>query len=516
MRVSQLFGPCHARIAPSLRTQEISLSQVITDSRKVSPDSLYFAIRGTKVDGHSFVDDLLRTGVLACVVERDFEGEDPRLIRVDDPREAYGWAMSRLNGDPSQSLKVVGVTGTSGKTTTTYLIEKILQTAGHRVGVIGTVNFRIGEKILPSTHTTPGSAELQALLSEMKAEGCTAIVMEVSSHALKQHRTAGISFDSVVFTNLSPEHLDFHPDMDDYFQSKRKLFTLYPEQAKLAHKDCRCVINADDAYGKKLLLDHDPSELWSYGLDESNVRLSGKRLKLDGQGISGEVLWSEGPAIEIKTHLIARFNAYNLLAAVGAGLSLGVRPAEITQALSSFSQVPGRLERVENELGLTLLVDYAHKPDALEKVLRTLQEVRQGSQRIVTVVGCGGDRDRTKRPVMGRLSAELSDLAVITSDNPRTEDPERIIREVIAGVPEGLSERVRVESDRKKAIGLAVSLASPGDIILIAGKGHEDYQILADPQAPGGTRKIHFDDREVAQEASRERAQKNAKGIPQA
>ena len=208
MRVSQLFGPCHARIAPSLRTQEISLSQVITDSRKVSPDSLYFAIRGTKVDGHSFVDDLLRTGVLACVVERDFEGEDPRLIRVDDPREAYGWAMSRLNGDPSQSLKVVGVTGTSGKTTTTYLIEKILQTAGHRVGVIGTVNFRIGEKILPSTHTTPGSAELQALLSEMKAEGCTAIVMEVSSHALKQHRTAGISFDSVVFTNsVSYTHL---------------------------------------------------------------------------------------------------------------------------------------------------------------------------------------------------------------------------------------------------------------------------------------------------------------------
>jgi UDP-N-acetylmuramoyl-L-alanyl-D-glutamate--2,6-diaminopimelate ligase len=497
--LGQLFGPLVVEMPDSLSQQWVQCSQLITDSRKAGPGSVFFAIRGSKIDGHSYVSALIDQGVAACVVETDFKcasrEQGARLIRVRDTREALGWAMAHAHGNPSHAMKIVGVTGTSGKTTTTYLVEHMLRAAGHKVGVIGTVNFRVGDDVLPSTHTTPGSPELQELLSTMKAKGCTAVVMEVSSHALKQHRTAGIAFDVVVFTNLSREHLDFHLDMEDYFQSKRLLFSVYPLQAKTAGKTCTAVVNSDDEYGRRLLSELRPllgtDSVRSYSMDHTSADLCGLNLKLGMDGITGQMQSKQGDAILVRANLFARFNAYNLIAAAEACRVLGVSSPQISSAIATFGSVPGRLERVSNDLGIVVLVDYAHKPDALEKVLKTLGELRQPGQKIVTVVGCGGDRDRTKRPVMGRLAAELSDWAVITSDNPRTEDPAAIIQEIVSGIPEKLSSRSRIEQDRARAIDLAIGLARRGDLVLIAGKGHEDYQIL-------GTTQIHFDDREVA------------------
>lgn len=514
IRIPQLFGPVQAQISASLRTQEVAPEQLTADSRTAKADSIFFAIRGTTHDGHTHVDGLLRSGILACVVEKDFEGTDPRLIRVQDTREAMGWAMSRLHGDPSRSMMMIGITGTSGKTTTTYLVESILQAAGHRVGVIGTVNFRIGSEIIPSTHTTPGAPELQALLARMKQSGCTAVVMEVSSHALKQHRTSGITFDGVVFNNLSPEHLDFHLDMEDYYQSKKLLFSVYPRHSEHAQKRCVSAINLDDDYGNRLLseLRAGFGEFLGFGMGGGSD-VSGSGLTLGMDGIRGRIQWKDGVSIEVASSLIARFNAYNILAAASVCRAVGIDPQKISEGISRLPGVPGRLEQVLNELGATLLVDYAHKPDALEKVLKTLIELRKPGQRIISVVGCGGDRDRSKRPVMGRLAEQLSDLAIITSDNPRTEDPSGIIQEILAGVaPASVGSRVRVEPDRALAIELAVNEAAPGDMVLIAGKGHEDYQIIADRNSPGGTRKIHFDDREEAARAARQRGSGGAGG----
>ncbi len=485
-----------------------SASSVVQDSRQVRPGSIFFAIRGSSSDGHDRVPAVLNAGASACVVDGDYrlpEGSDEkwqgRLIHVADTREAFGWACSAFHGNPSHSMLMVGVTGTSGKTTTTYILESILRAAGHRVGVIGTVNFRIGDRVLPSTHTTPGSDELQKLLGEMKHEGCTAVVMEVSSHALKQHRTKGIAFDAMVFTNLSPEHLDYHPTMQDYFESKMLLFTAYAEDARRAEKNPRLVVNADDEYGRTLAGALGP-DAWSFSLrSDSMARIRAEKLVLDLSGISASVVMDGTNALSFRTALVARFNAQNSLAAAGAALALGVPAAAIEAGLLALQGVPGRLEKVPNSVGLNILVDYAHKPDALEKVLHTLRDLRRPGQRILTVVGCGGDRDRTKRPVMGRLAEALSDVAIITSDNPRTENPARIMEEILAGVSD--RDRVIVQVDRREAIFEAVRTARSGDLVLIAGKGHEDYQIIADSAAPGGTRKVHFDDREVAAEACR-------------
>jgi UDP-N-acetylmuramoyl-L-alanyl-D-glutamate--2,6-diaminopimelate ligase len=486
-----------------------SASAVIQDSRQARAGAIFFAIRGTASDGHEHVPAVLKAGASACVVATDYRipggldaSIESRLVRVPDTREAFAWACSAFHGHPSRSLLMVGVTGTSGKTTTTYLIESILRAAGHRVGVIGTVNFRIGDRILPSTHTTPGSDELQKLLAEMKQEGCTAVVMEVSSHALKQHRTKGIAFDAMVFTNLSREHLDYHPDMQDYFESKKLLFTHYAQDSREACKSPKLVVNADDQYGSRLAKELG-SEAWSFSLGhDPAARVLAQDLALEMEGTTASVLLQGTDALVLRTPLVARFNAQNALAAAAAALSLGVSPRQIEVGLLSLEGVPGRLEKVPNAAGLNILVDYAHKPDALEKVLHTLRDLRRPGQRILTVVGCGGDRDRTKRPVMGRLAETLSDLAIVTSDNPRTENPESIIEEILAGISDRT--RVIVRADRREAIHEAVRTARPGDLILIAGKGHEDYQIIADPAARGGTRKIHFDDREVAAEACAE------------
>lgn len=485
------------------RALGLSVSLVTSDSRQVRPGAVFVAIRGASQDGHQFISSVQEQGAAAIVGEAPvpFDLRIPYL-RVPDARQALALLAANFHGRPSESMLVLGVTGTSGKTTTTYLIESILQAAGRKVGVIGTVNFRYGGKIFDSTHTTPGSVELQHLLAQMRAAGCDSVVMEVSSHALKQHRTSFIAFDGVVFTNLSPEHLDFHPDMEDYFRAKRLLFTDMVEFALSRGKQPFGAINGNDPYGKRLiqeLLSHPyPGFRWSDFL--------GAELTIDLNGIRGRV--PDLGNLELRSELTGRFNAENVLGAVAVTRGLGIAPAAIVSGVSALQLVPGRLERVPNDQGIHVLVDYAHKPDALEKVLRTLSEVR-GSNRLITVFGCGGDRDRKKRPVMGRISVEISDHVVVTSDNPRTEDPDSIIREILKGIlvdasdPEFSKPRAKyeVEPDRKKAIALAISKAQGGDIVLIAGKGHEDYQIIADPGSPGGTRKIHFDDREVAAEA---------------
>lgn len=471
---------------------EAEVAGVTADSREIKKGMIFVATRGESQDGHQYLAEAQSQGALLLV------GEMPRpagvtgpYIRVDDGRIALAKIASSYYGHPSHGMLMIGVTGTSGKTTTTYLIESILKAAGFSPGVIGTVNFRYKGKILESTHTTPGAVELQKLLAQMKAEGVNAVVMEVSSHALKQNRVAELAFDAAVFTNLSSEHMDFHHTMEDYYASKAMLFKDLAETALRSGKRPAAILNLDDTYGKRLFAElqgkfPDVTQK-RYGFSfETDAEFSGSGLEADLTGIHGQV-----GSVKVKSALTGQFNVANILAAIGAARAVGVQPDAISRGLANLAVVPGRLERVPNAKGLNILVDYAHKPDALEKVLKTLRSIRK-ENRLITVFGCGGDRDRTKRPVMGKLAVELSDRVWVTSDNPRTEDPGQIIREIVAGA--GSATNFEVQADRKRAIFEAIRAAKAGDIVLIAGKGHEDYQIL-------GTQKVHFDDREIAREA---------------
>ncbi len=465
-----------------------SLSREVTcvsaDSRAVGPGAIFVAVKGGTSDGHDFLDAAEAAGALALVGERPPPTAlKAPYLRVADSRRALALLAANFHKHPSRHMLVVGVTGTSGKTTTSYLIESILREAGQRVGLLGTVNYRFEGRVFSAAHTTPGPVELQSILAEMRSSGCTAVVMEVSSHALKQHRVLGVAFDAMVFTNLTPEHLDYHPDMEDYFRSKSLLFTEYAEDAKRAGKRPVAAVNVGAEYGTRLAGTLD--RVITFGLHSGVV--SGAELQFGVQGVSGRAA-----GLELRSPLVGRFNAENVLAAVAVAQGLGLDSGAITRGVESLRSVPGRLERVPNERGIHVLVDYAHKPDALEKVLETLAGLK-GSGRLITVFGCGGDRDRTKRPIMGGLAARWSNQVYVTSDNPRNEDPAVIIREIQAGIPPGAT-HVAVDADRRSAIFAAIAFAQAGDLVLIAGKGHEDYQIL-------GTRKIHFDDREVALDA---------------
>lgn len=472
----------------SLKDLPCSSSQITgitSDSRAIQKGSVFVAVQGQTVDGHEFILSAQDQGALVVVGQK----EPPAGLRIPYCKvNDSSLVLAQLAADfylhPSRSLCVVGVTGTSGKTTTSYLMESILTAAGHQVGVIGTVNFRYGTTILPSSHTTPGPVELQALFAQMKSAGCTAIVMEVSSHALKQKRAHGIAFDGVIFTNLSPEHLDFHPNIEDYYQSKAILFKELSFSSWEQGKKPVAAINVSDSYGSRLI-----SEL-KQECPAVVPFAQGEGLTVSLSGIKGQI-----QEVPVSSEMTGNFNAANIAAAVTLAKALGISQTLISRGVSNLKAVPGRLERVVDPNGIHVWVDYAHKPDALEKVIATLREVRSG-HRLITVFGCGGDRDRTKRPVMGGIAVQGSDFTVITSDNPRTEKPENIIQEILEGT-HGYS-NFEVVVDRKEAIFRAISLAHPGDLVLIAGKGHEDYQIL-------GKIKVHFDDREVALEALRVR-----------
>lgn len=468
------------------------VTTVTADSKEVVPGSIFVAIRGERRDGHAFLFEASQRGACVLIGEAPVSPEaiSAPYLRVSDSRAALATLAAAFYEYPSHSMKVVGVTGTSGKTTSTYLIESILTAVGEKVGVVGTVNFRFGSRILPSTHTTPGPMELQKLLSEMKSLGCTAVVMEVSSHGLAQKRSADIAFDGMIFTNLSLDHLDFHKDMEDYFQAKTILFRECARYSVHAGKRPVSVSNGDTDWGRRMLQMAIPElDSSSFGLGR-DCEFSGSGLNMDLSGIRGSVRGEKGE-IAVQSSLIGQFNAYNILGTLALAEKMGVSSYGIAQGIASLKGVPGRMESVSNNRGLYVFVDYAHKPGALENVLSTLAEM-QTDRKIITVFGCGGDRDQTKRPVMGEIASRFSDHVIVTSDNPRSEDPNHIIAQIVAGMPR--PEQYTVISDRKKAIFAGIAMAQKGDVVLIAGKGHEDYQII-------GTQKIHFDDREIAQEA---------------
>lgn len=452
--------------------------RIETDHRKIQNGDLFIAIEGAQFDGHSKIGEALAAGAAAVLSEKPFAS--PRVVEVRSTRLALGLLSAAQNDFPSREMRVIGVTGTSGKTTTTLLIDSILRASGRKTGLIGTIEIRIGDQKIDATHTTPGPQELQSILGRMRDAGCDTVIMEVSSHALKQHRVSGIAFDAVGFLNLSPEHLDFHPDMEDYFQSKRMLFAdEWKRSERISDKKPVGVIAANGEEGRKLAssLDQDTRS-------RCEVVMLPPDLIVDGDGISGTF-----SGIKIESSLMGSFNAENLSVAVAITHALGVQSDLIQETLKQGVSVPGRLEKIDDPQGRRILVDYAHKPDALEKVLAMLRKLVGPSEKLITVFGCGGDRDPTKRPKMGEIAERLSDQVVITSDNPRTEDPLLIIEAIRGGLKN--PDQVVIEPDRKRAIETALKLARPGDFVLIAGKGHETYQII-------GKTTVSFDDREVA------------------
>jgi UDP-N-acetylmuramoyl-L-alanyl-D-glutamate--2,6-diaminopimelate ligase len=484
---------------------DLKIQGLFYDSRSVIPGGLFFALRGATVDGHAFLSRAVSAGAVAVVVEDDSSlPAGVTAVTVRDARQAMARMAACYFGNPTACVPLIGITGTNGKTTTTYLIESMLAKGGIPSAVLGTINYRFGTTLFESSHTTPESVDLQKMLRQLVDLGAKGVVMEVSSHSLEQKRVDGCLFDVGVFTNLTRDHLDYHHDMESYLESKQRLFSklLVPDQQKPSRY---AVVNVDDPAGSAIARSA-ACPVLSYGLNPG-AALSARDVVFSTAGISGTLVTPAGETA-FSSRLLGRFNLYNILSAAGAACALGLSLDAIRGGIEEHGRVEGRLERVENDLGLTVLVDYAHTGDALENVLRTLRELATG--RILTVFGCGGDRDRGKRPLMGEVAGRLSDLAIITSDNPRSEDPAAIIREVREGLlPLGLREYTPAELSgvmaekgflsvelRREAIRLAIRVAKPGDIVLIAGKGHEDYQII-------GTEKHHFDDREEAAAALR-------------
>jgi UDP-N-acetylmuramoyl-L-alanyl-D-glutamate--2,6-diaminopimelate ligase len=471
---------------------DVEVTGLAYDSRRVEPGDLFFCIRGAKSDGHGFLPEVSEKGAAAAVVEDESAPRTIPALLVRNVRAAMPDLATAFFDYPSRRLSLVGVTGTNGKTTTTYLIEALAKAAGRSTGVIGTIGARINDQALPGERTTPEAPDLQELLARMAEAGGsrgTVVAMEVSSHALAQDRTRGCEYEVGVFTNLTQDHLDYHKDMEDYFQAKALLFTRYPEQGT---RPFTGVLNVDDPYGRRLA-DMTKGKVLTYGVEgQADLRASG--ITGDAGALRFDVTAREG-VFPIQLRLGGLFNVFNSLAAMGAARALGIEWDVIVPALASASGVPGRFESVETGQDFHVIVDYAHSPDGVDNVLRAARALNP--RRLIVVFGCGGDRDRTKRPIMGRIAAELADQVVVTSDNPRSEDPEAIIAEILTGTSQGAA-RVDTIVDRRAAIEHAVRLAGPGDLVVIAGKGHEDYQIFAD-------RTIHFDDREEARNAAHAR-----------
>ncbi len=460
-----------------------------TNSHACQAGDLFFGMPGTRVDGGEFWQSAIAAGAIAAVVTPQALAKQPPtdgrcLLLAEDMVSVCAQMAAAFHDYPAQKLKMVGVTGTNGKTTTTHLIEYFLSQAQLPTALFGTLYTRWSGYEQTALHTTPFAVQLQANLAEAVKAGNQYAVMEVSSHALAQSRVKGCTFEVGVFTNLTQDHLDYHRDMEDYFQAKSLLFS--PD-----YLSGKAIINADDAYGQRLIKTLESDRLWSYSVSNSDADLWTSDLEYKANGVSG-ILHTPLGEIEFNSPLVGQFNLANLLAAVGAVLHLGVDLPTITQKLAQFQGVPGRMERVQisPEQDISVIVDYAHTPDSLENLLNAARPFISG--KMICVFGCGGDRDRTKRPLMGKIAAQLADLAVVTSDNPRTEDPQRILDDILTGIP--ASVEPMVIGDRALAIATAIQDARPGDGVLIAGKGHEDYQIL-------GTEKIHFDDREKAREA---------------
>ncbi|MBI5577022.1 MAG: UDP-N-acetylmuramoyl-L-alanyl-D-glutamate--2,6-diaminopimelate ligase [Deltaproteobacteria bacterium] len=470
----------------------IEIGGIAVDSRKVRKGDLFVALSGERTDGHEFLPQAARAGAAAALVEREIPSLPLPAVRVPSTAEALPAVAARFHGDPTAKLKVIGVTGTNGKTTVTYLLESIFAAAGITPAVIGTINYRVGGETLRTGLTTPFPHELQEVMSEALSRGATHAVMEVSSHSAAQGRIAGVRFDTGVFTNLSRDHLDYHGTMENYFDAKAKFFRMY---LPAGGKHPGIAINMDDPYGIRLAREF--PEAVTYGF-RRDCRVSPSRVETDWTGTSMSLLTPWG-ALDLRTRLVGAYNASNVMAAVCAAGILGIPDDAIRAGVEGLSSIPGRMEEIPNRRGLHVFVDYAHTPEGLDRVLSTLEGLGEG--RLITVFGCGGNRDRGKRPEMGRITALRSHVVVVTSDNPRNEDPASIIFDILPGLrSEGFLEAegdvpwkdgyFMVISDRKAAIARALSLARPGDTVAIAGKGHENVQIIGDRSLP-------FDDREI-------------------
>lgn len=459
------------------------------DSRKVTPGDIFVAVKGYKTDGHKYVASALKAGAAGVVLEdKEYIPEGVPWIQVKDARFALSRLADMRYGSPSKKLRVIGVTGTNGKTTTTFLIEEILREAGRKTGLIGTIENHIDGKPFATSHTTPDSLELNEILDQMVQEQVHTVVMEVSSHALALKRVADCEFDGGVFTNLSQDHLDFHPDVEDYLRSKVLLFRQLGEGVKTGPK--YAVVNVDSPYAGDII-SVAGAPVITYGLD-NHGDLKASNISVSSRGTSFHLT---GPGIEsdLNLNLVGRFNVYNSLAAFAVGLQENIEPDVIKGALEATAGVPGRFEAINEEQDFGVIVDYAHTPDGLHNILRTAREITPG--RVITVFGCGGDRDKAKRPLMGEAAAIHSDISIITSDNPRSEEPYSIIQDIIPGV-EKISSDFHVFENRRQAIEEAIGMAETGDTVIIAGKGHEDYQLVGDQV-------LHFDDREEAREVLR-------------
>ena len=457
------------------------VSELVIDSRKVTANSLYMAMRGTVVDGHSFITSAIEKGATTIVCEElpEVLEENVTYVKVKDSSKALGHLASNFYGNPSHQLKLIGVTGTNGKTSVSTLLFDVFKNLGYDAALLSTVEIRIGEEIIPATHTTPDVITINRILAEAVEKGCEYAFMEVSSHGIAQNRIEGLHFKVAGFTNLTHDHLDYHKTFEEYLKTKKRFFDQLEDTAI-------AITNVDDKNGN-VMLQNTKATKKSYAL-KTMADYHGKLLEVDFNGMllnfNGKEFW---------TTLTGKFNVYNLLLVFGIAAELGFEQDEILQAMSKLKRVSGRFETFKSDGGIFFIVDYAHTPDALENILDSINDIRTKNERLITVFGCGGDRDHSKRPEMGNIATKKSTLAIITSDNPRTEDPGQIIKEIEAGVePQNFSKYTSIP-DRKEAIKMAIKFAEPKDIVLVAGKGHETYQDI------NGV-KHHFDDKEVINE----------------
>jgi len=458
---------------------------IVYDSRKVKPGDVFVAIPGLKFDGYDFIPKAIENGASCVVAEKDFSlPQNVEKVIVKNARKALAELSSKFYGYPSKKLKIIGITGTNGKTTIAYFIESILREAGFKVGMIGTVETRIAGRVIPSNMTTPESLELQGLLAKMVNEGVTHVVMEVSSHALAQERGHGLDFDIAIFTNLTHEHLDYHKNMEEYFASKVKLF-------KMLKPDGAAIVNIDDPYGKRIIEEVE-GEVIFYGMKDIKHELrSGVDLKLKEYDIRFDRMRLRLDSTEIRTPYIGVYNIYNILAAFHCGLALHIDRNNIKKGIEN-TNIPGRLERIVSKKGFSVIVDFAHTPDGLQKLLENIKPLVKG--KIILVFGCPGDRDKGKRPIMGKIAAELADQVIVTTDDPHTEEPKKIIKEIISGIPPHYALRVTHYDERKEAIENAVKMAQKGDVVVLAGRGHEKYQDF-------NGKRVELDDVETARRA---------------
>lgn len=469
MVINELFKDVEYKILQKV-SDEINGEDLEFDSRKIKQGDVFIALEGSIVDGHTFISKAIENGAKTILVEKDVDKvEGINYFLVDGLREKMGIIASNFYGYPQNQLKIVGVTGTNGKTTTTYILESIL--GEKNVARIGTVEYKIGDEIIPAPNTTPSSLEIIKICKKALEKNIKYLIMEVSSHGLDIGRVNMLRFEVGIFTNLTLDHLDYHKTMENYYLAKRKLFDLVKDKKN-------SIINIDDEYGKRYL---EYTNGISYGIGQGDIQGEIKQITREGQEVTIKIFEKE---YKINLRLLGRYNLSNLLGAIGAVKTLGLSDEEIISKIPLIHGAPGRFEPVKIDRDFTVIVDYAHTGDALENILKSINEFK--TNRVITVFGCGGDRDKTKRPIMGGIAEKYSDIVIVTSDNPRTEDPEEIIKDIAVGLTK---ENHTVEIHREKAIEKAISLAEKNDIILIAGKGHENYQVI-------GREKIHFDDKE--------------------